>query len=98
MGVEQNLNISKIENFKHPRAKVEAKKNKPKDQVEEALVTTLKKLDKLPEDMNSTKKLYMNKFTTLEKVKKSSFVPKNKPFATKINVEGKQGPPQVPNI
>jgi len=38
MEVEQNLNISKMEMFEHPKTKVEAKKSKSKDQTKETLV------------------------------------------------------------
>lgn len=79
------------------RAKVETKRSKSKDQVEETLVMALKKIDKLFEDLNISDMLYMNKFTTSEESQKSNFVPKNKPFVKKPNEEGKQGPPHVPN-
>jgi len=57
----------------------------------------LKKLDKLSKDRNARDRLYMNKFTALEKDQNSTFIPKNKPFVNKANDQGKQGPTQVRN-
>lgn len=60
-------------------------------------MVVLKKLDKISDEMNSRDRLYMNRFTSLEKAQRLSFIPKNKPFPRKANDEGKQSSSQVPN-
>lgn len=95
--IKTNLNVSHIKMFNFPRAKVETKKSKSKDQVEETLVTVLKKINKIFDDMNVRDWMYMNKFNALEKGKRSTFLSNNKSFVKKHNEEGKQAQPNVPN-
>lgn len=70
MELEQNLPISKMDVDEHPKAKVEVKKGKSKDQNQETLLLLLKKREKLSKEMNSRDRLYMNKLTTLERAQK----------------------------
>ena len=95
--VEQNPRISKVDVDEHPRAKVKVKKGKSKDQHEETLLVLLKEMEKLYEEMNSQDRLYMSKFTTLERAQKSCYIPKGKPFPRKQNEEVKPNSSQVPN-
>lgn len=73
----------------HPRAKVEAKKEKCKDQHEETVLAILKKMERLGEEVNSHHRVIMNKITALERAQKSSYIPKRKPFPKKQNEEDK---------
>jgi len=83
MGVEENLQISRMDVNDHPKAKAEAKREKSKDQHEETLLAILKKMEKISEEVNSRDRLHLNKITALERAQKSSYIPKGKPFPKK---------------
>lgn len=84
--------------FEHPRAEVETKKRKSKDQVEESLVMSLNKLEKISKDMKYRDRLHLNKLTTLQKAQKSSSTQNNNPFTKKPKDEGIQGLSEFPTL
>lgn len=71
--VEENLRISRMDANDIPKAKVEVKKEKTKDQHEETLMAILKRMENLSEEFHSRDRVVMNKITTLEKPQKSSY-------------------------
>jgi len=95
--VEENLLISRMDANDIPKAKVEIKKEKTKDQHEEALLTILKRMEKLSEEFHSRDRVVMNKVTALKKAQKSSYIPRAKPFPKKQSDEEKPSSSQVPN-
>lgn len=67
MEVEENIWISKVDINDHPRARVDVKKEKSKDEHEETLLAILKRMDKFTEEANAHDMVIINKITALER-------------------------------
>lgn len=97
MEVEENIRISKVDINDHPKARTEAKKEKPKDQHKETLLSILKRMENFTKEANVHDRVIMDEIIALERAQKSSYISKGKPFPKKQSEEVRPNSSKFPN-